>query len=88
MVTRGRHAAPCTSTNVNQLPSDKVLEAWVQRDGDVEPVEALFVPDREAPPRRPIDDMDGVEAVMVTAEPAAAASRRPVATDRQRPIPQ
>ena len=34
--------------NVKQLPSDRVLEAWVQRDGEVEPVEALFVPDRKA----------------------------------------
>lgn len=55
--------------NVKQLPSDRVLEAWVQRDGAVEPVEALFVPDREGQASTEIPDMDGVEVVMVTTEP-------------------
>lgn len=55
--------------NVKQLPSDRVLEAWVQRDGEVEAVEALFVPDREGRASTEIPDMDGVEVVMVTHEP-------------------
>jgi anti-sigma-K factor RskA len=55
--------------NVKQLPSDRVLEAWVQRDGEVEPVEALFVPDREGRASTELPNMDGVEVVMVTAEP-------------------
>jgi anti-sigma-K factor RskA len=55
--------------NVKQLPSDRVLEAWVQRDGEVEPVEALFVPDREGQASTEVPDMDGVEVVMVTTEP-------------------
>jgi anti-sigma-K factor RskA len=55
--------------NVKQLPSDRVLEAWVQRDGEVEPVEALFVPDREGKASTELPDMDGVEVVMVTTEP-------------------
>jgi anti-sigma-K factor RskA len=55
--------------NVKQLPSDRVLEAWVQRDGEVEPVEALFVPDRKGQASTELPNMDGVEVVMVTTEP-------------------
>jgi hypothetical protein len=55
--------------NVKRLPSDRVLEAWVQRDGEIEPVEALFVPDREGRASTELPDMDGVEVVMVTTEP-------------------
>lgn len=55
--------------NVRQLPSDRVLEAWVQRDGEIEAVPALFVPDREGQASTRIVDMDGVEIVMVTSEP-------------------
>lgn len=55
--------------NVEQLPSDRVLEAWVQRDGEVEAVEALFVPDRKGQASTELPDMDGVEVVMVTTEP-------------------
>lgn len=54
--------------NVHQLPDDRVLEAWVQRDGEVEPVRALFVPDREGQASTELPDMNGVEVVMVTAE--------------------
>jgi anti-sigma-K factor RskA len=55
--------------NVRQLPEERVLEAWVQRDGEVEPVKALFVPDREGRASADLPDMSGVEAVMVTTEP-------------------
>jgi anti-sigma-K factor RskA len=55
--------------NVRKLPSDRVLEAWVQRDGEVEPVQALFVPDREGQASTELPDMKGVEVVMVTTEP-------------------
>jgi anti-sigma-K factor RskA len=55
--------------NVRELPEERVLEAWVQRDGEVEPVQALFVPDHEGNASTTIDDMDGVEVVMVTTEP-------------------
>ena len=63
---RLRHAA------ARQRPAaagDRVLEAWVQREGEVEPVEALFVPDREGTRSTTIADMNGVEVVMVTTEP-------------------
>jgi anti-sigma-K factor RskA len=55
--------------NVRQLPDGKVLEAWVLRDGEVEAVRALFVPDREGRASTQLPPMDGVEEVMVTAEP-------------------
>jgi anti-sigma-K factor RskA len=55
--------------NVQQLPNDRVLEAWVQRDGKVEPVRALFVPDQEGRASTQLPAMDGVEVVMVTTEP-------------------
>jgi anti-sigma-K factor RskA len=54
---------------VHQLPPDKVLEAWVEREGRVEAVPALFVPDREGQAETRIADMSGVAVVMVTEEP-------------------
>lgn len=54
---------------VPQLPPDKVLEAWVEREGEVEAVPALFVPDRHGQAETTITDMTGVETVMVTEEP-------------------
>ncbi|HET8954424.1 MAG TPA: anti-sigma factor [Solirubrobacterales bacterium] len=54
---------------VHQLPPDKVLEAWVERDGKVEAVPALFVPDRNGQAETRIADMNGVAVVMVTEEP-------------------
>lgn len=56
--------------HVEALPPDRVLEAWVQREGEVEPVKALFVPDRDGNASTTIADMHGVEIVMVTREPA------------------
>jgi anti-sigma-K factor RskA len=55
--------------NVEDLPSDRVLEAWVEREGEIEAVPALFVPDHEGRASTTIEDMDGVETVMVTREP-------------------
>jgi anti-sigma-K factor RskA len=55
--------------NVQQLPPGKVLEAWVRREGTVEPVPALFVPDREGRASTTIADISGVDTVMVTEEP-------------------
>lgn len=54
---------------VHQLPPKKVLEAWVRREGKVEPVPALFVPDRKGRASTQIEDMSGVDTVMVTEEP-------------------
>lgn len=56
-------------SGVSQLPPDKVLEAWVEREGEVEAVPALFVPDRNGQAETRIADMNGVKVVMVTEEP-------------------
>jgi hypothetical protein len=56
-------------SGVHQLPPDKVLEAWVEREGQVEAVPALFVPDRNGQAETRIADMNGVKVVMVTEEP-------------------
>jgi len=55
--------------NVHQLPDGRVLEAWVLRDGEVEAVRALFVPDHQGQASTQLPPMAGVEEVMVTAEP-------------------
>jgi anti-sigma-K factor RskA len=55
--------------NVRPLPSERVLEAWVRRDGEIEPVPALFVPDRRGRASTMLGDMHGVDTVMVTTEP-------------------
>jgi anti-sigma-K factor RskA len=55
--------------HVHQLPPDKVLEAWVRREGTVEAVPALLVPDRKGQAETTISDMSGIDTVMVTEEP-------------------
>jgi anti-sigma-K factor RskA len=55
--------------NVRSLPDERVLQAWVQRDGDVTPVPALFVPDHDGRATTTIEDLRSVERVMVTTEP-------------------
>jgi anti-sigma-K factor RskA len=56
-------------TNVPSLPPGKVLEAWLERDGAVEAVPTLFVPNGEGEATTTLGNMRGVSAVMVTAEP-------------------
>jgi anti-sigma-K factor RskA len=55
--------------NLHQLPSDKVLQAWVQRGKQVVSAKALFVPNPDGTATATIDGMKGVSTVMVTAEP-------------------
>lgn len=55
--------------NVHQLPSNEVLQAWVRRGKRIESADALFVPNRDGTATAVIDDMRGVNTVMVTAEP-------------------
>lgn len=56
--------------NVTKLPDNRVLEAWVRREGEIEPVRELFVPDRSGSASTTIGDMRHVDLVMVTTEPA------------------
>ncbi|HET8567197.1 MAG TPA: anti-sigma factor [Solirubrobacterales bacterium] len=55
--------------DLHKLPPNKVLEAWVRREGTVEAVPALLVPDRKGQAEATIADMSGVDTVMVTEEP-------------------
>jgi anti-sigma-K factor RskA len=55
--------------NLHQLPSDKVLQAWVQRGKRVVSAKTLFVPNPDGTATATIDGMKGVNTVMVTAEP-------------------
>jgi anti-sigma-K factor RskA len=55
--------------NVHRLPSSDVLQAWVQRGKRIESAKTLFVPNRDGTATAVIDDMQGVNTVMVTAEP-------------------
>jgi anti-sigma-K factor RskA len=55
--------------NLHQLPAGKVLQAWVQRGKQVVSAKALFVPNPDGTATATIDGMNGVNAVMVTAEP-------------------
>jgi anti-sigma-K factor RskA len=55
--------------NLHQLPPDEVLQAWVQRGERIESAKTLFVPNADGTATAAIDDMEGVDAVMVTAEP-------------------
>ena len=57
-------------TGVEQPAKGKVLEAWVERGESVEPVKATFTPDEEGNASTQIEDLEGVDAVLVTEEPA------------------
>jgi anti-sigma-K factor RskA len=57
-------------TGLDPVPKGKTLEAWVQRGEAIEPVKALFIPDQEGNASTQIGDLAGVDAVMVTEEPA------------------
>ena len=61
--------------NLHQLPSDKVLQAWVQRGKRVVSAKALFVPNPDGTATATIDDMHGVNTVMVTAEPRGGSAQ-------------
>ena len=56
-------------TNLHQLPPDKVLQAWVEKEGRVVSAKTLFVPNQDGTASATIEDMKGVKTVMVTAEP-------------------
>jgi anti-sigma-K factor RskA len=56
--------------NVSRLRADEALQAWVRRGERIESAEAsLFAPNRNGTAIAVIEDMQGVNVVMVTAEP-------------------
>lgn len=75
MVQEGKKAT-LELAGVQQLAPNQVLEAWVRREGTVEPVPALFVPDSAGNASTTIADISGVDTVMVTREPQGG-SREP-----------
>jgi anti-sigma-K factor RskA len=88
MMIREGNAATLRLSHVHQLANDRVLEAWVRREGEIHPVRGLFVPDRDGRATTTIPDMRGVEAVMVTAEPkggSEAPTSVPMVTARIKP---
>jgi anti-sigma-K factor RskA len=62
-------------TGVEVLPKGRVLEAWVERDGIVEAVPALFAPDQAGNASTTIESMKDVTAVMVTREPEGGSKK-------------
>ncbi|HKO37274.1 MAG TPA: anti-sigma factor [Solirubrobacterales bacterium] len=73
---------------VPQPPKDKVFEAWVERDGEVEAVPALIVPDRHGHAETTIADMSGVETLMVTVEPRGGSETPTGETVMEMAVPQ
>lgn len=57
-------------THVHALAGGRVLEAWVERNGKVAPVRALFVPNKGGLAEAIVGDVRGAEAVLVTVEPS------------------
>jgi anti-sigma-K factor RskA len=66
-------------TGVETLPKGRVLEAWVQRGEEIKAVPALFVPDGRGNATTQIRNLDGVEKVLVTREPAGG-TKSPTST--------
>ncbi|MGH2938663.1 MAG: anti-sigma factor domain-containing protein [Solirubrobacterales bacterium] len=62
-------------TGIEQLPNGRILEAWVERDGIVEPVPALFAPDQAGRASTTIESMKDVTLVMVTREPEGGSKK-------------
>jgi anti-sigma-K factor RskA len=87
-LTRNDDRGTLQLANVRPVPSHRVLEAWVRRDGQVEPVRALFVPDRKGRALTTINDMSGVDLVMVTTEPRGGSRAPTSAPVVSVPIPQ
>lgn len=61
--------------NLQPLSPAKVLQAWVQRGEQIESAKTLFVPNADGTATAVIDHMDGVSAVMVTAEPRGGSTQ-------------
>lgn len=69
--------------NLHQLPRGEVLQAWVRRGERVVSAKTLFVPNADGTATATIEDMHGVNAVMVTVEPhggSAQPTSEPIVT--------
>ena len=63
-----------------------MLEAWVEREGKVEPVPALFAPDQAGNASTTIENMKNVSIVMVTREPEGG-TKTPTEKNRSSQVP-
>jgi anti-sigma-K factor RskA len=70
-----------------KLPENRVLEAWVRRDGEVEPVRKLFVPNHNGAAAITMADMSDVDLVMVTSEPPGGSETPTGAPIASVPVP-
>jgi len=61
--------------NLHPLPRGKVLQAWVRRGTRVVSAKALFEPNSDGTATATIDNMDGVNTVMVTTEPRGGSTQ-------------
>jgi anti-sigma factor RsiW len=57
-----------------QIPSNRVYETWIQRDGKVEP-SSTFIVDRNGTGTATIPRVEGADRVMVTSEPRGGSDR-------------
>jgi hypothetical protein len=77
-VVREGQKAEVRLTSVDQLPKGKVLEAWIEKEGEIHAVPALFAPDHAGNASTTIENIEGVEKVLVTKEPAGG-TKQPTA---------
>jgi anti-sigma-K factor RskA len=68
MVSEGS-SGTLSLAHLRELPENEVLQAWVRRNDRVESADRLFVPSPDGSATTVIDDISGVERVMVTVEP-------------------
>jgi len=74
-IVREGEKAEVRLADVGRLPEGKVLEAWILKEGKVHAVPALFAPDQAGNASTTIEDIEGVEKVMVTKEPAGGSKQ-------------
>lgn len=68
-LTREGESGTLELAGVRSLPPERVLQAWVRRDGEVESAGVLFAPDEDGTAVAALDHLEGVGTVMVTVEP-------------------
>jgi anti-sigma-K factor RskA len=86
-VVRDGESGTLRLANLRRLPPDEVLQAWVRRGTRVVSAKALFAPNPDGTATATIDDMNGVNAVMVTAEPRGGSVQPTSAPIVSVPIP-
>lgn len=63
------HSGTLKVTDLEKLEDGEVYQAWIQKGSSVEPTDSLFVPRHDGTATTSIPDMNGVDVVMVSAEP-------------------